>query len=81
MTLSSPSEYQHFITLQTPETVKVNGVSITTWRTYAANVKASIKMMRTYERSNAQSIWPGAELKIRFSFIPFCLISIRPALE
>lgn len=67
---SSPSEYRHFVTIQVPETVKVNGVSTTTWRTYAANVKASIKTMRTFERANAQSVWPGAEVKIRFSFLP-----------
>jgi len=61
-------ELNHRITIQMPKTVKVNGVSATTWITFKT-VSASIKQLRGFNLANANAVWPGAEFTIGFHYL------------
>jgi SPP1 family predicted phage head-tail adaptor len=57
------------VTIQIPTTTKTNGVSTTTWATFATPM-ASIEMLRGFDRANAQATWPGANFTIGIRYIP-----------
>jgi SPP1 family predicted phage head-tail adaptor len=50
-------------------TTSTNGVSTTVWATFRANVWASIKTMKSFERANANAVWPGADVKITIRYL------------
>lgn len=60
---------RHLITIQTPTTTKTDGVSVTTWGTYAANVPAEIIQLKGYDRANANAVWPGADYQITIRYL------------
>jgi SPP1 family predicted phage head-tail adaptor len=62
-------ELNQLITIQQPAPTKTDGVTTTSWITFKANVWASIKTMRAYERANANAVWPGADVKIVIRYL------------
>lgn len=62
-------ERRHTITIQTPTTTTTKGVSTTTWATFKAGVPASIETLRSWERANVNTIWPGADVMIKINYI------------
>ena len=60
---------RHKVTIQYPTVTKTDGVSITTWSTFKV-VNSQIEMMRSFDRANAQAIWPGADYTISIRWIP-----------
>ena len=59
---------RHRIVIQTPTTTKTEGVSTTTWATFAT-VDASIEQLKGFDRANAQATWPGADFTIGIRYI------------
>ena len=59
---------RHRITIQSPITTKVNGVTKTTWETFR-EPRASIEVMKSFDKSAAQSTMPGADVTIGIRYI------------
>lgn len=58
---------RHLITIERPHTSKVDGAQVVFWE-FFAEVWANIEQMRSFDRSNIQSVFPGADhfIKLRY---------------
>jgi SPP1 family predicted phage head-tail adaptor len=56
-------------TIQQPVAVKVDGVTTTSWITFKTGVWASIKNMKSYDRANANAVYPGADVRITIRYL------------
>lgn len=62
-------ELNQSVTIEQPVTTKASGVATTTWVTFKSGVWASIHTMKSYERANANAVWPGADVRITIRYL------------
>ncbi len=58
---------RNLVQIQRPVTSKVDGVQVTEWE-YFSKAWVSIETMKSYDRANAQAIFPGADVTIRMRY-------------
>jgi SPP1 family predicted phage head-tail adaptor len=66
----SPADYKNRVNFQLPVETKTGGVSSTSWITTITNVYANIENIRSFDQTNNQTVYAGADVKIRIRYRP-----------
>ncbi|QXE85973.1 phage head closure protein [Geomonas nitrogeniifigens] len=67
---------RHLVTIQQPSREKQAGTVATTWMDYQT-CRASIEVMKSYDKAAAQTTMPGADVTITMRWVPWLRPDMR----